>query len=183
MQSPAEMSRASEIEDDGGNALESASDTSGTSRAGDSWTSIEATGRQARRPRQRSAKRARATPGIDLMTSGPNETPEPRRYLPKVVLTMFRGALQSKRAHAAQRLEEMDTNSGLQSAQIERLQTIVDMCDTALERMSRGAFGICEICGRDISIERLEAVPYTRTCISCASVPPSLPRLGRTNPD
>ncbi|MEF3310329.1 TraR/DksA C4-type zinc finger protein [Paenibacillus sp. GYB004] len=35
----------------------------------------------------------------------------------------------------------------------------------ALERMSEGAYGICAVCGKSISYERLEAMPTTEYCI------------------
>ena len=38
----------------------------------------------------------------------------------------------------------------------------------ALERIRQGKFGTCERCGRAISAERLDAVPYTRYCAGCA---------------
>lgn len=37
----------------------------------------------------------------------------------------------------------------------------------ALQRIEDGNFGICEMCGDDISIERLEARPVTTLCIDC----------------
>ncbi|MCC7509481.1 MAG: TraR/DksA C4-type zinc finger protein [Planctomycetes bacterium] len=39
----------------------------------------------------------------------------------------------------------------------------------ALEKVELGTFGECEACGIDISIERLNAMPYTRICIHCRS--------------
>lgn len=39
----------------------------------------------------------------------------------------------------------------------------------ALERMKEGHFGICVTCGKAIAKGRLDAVPYTRYCIRCAS--------------
>ena len=36
--------------------------------------------------------------------------------------------------------------------------------DAALERIDRGEYGVCEVCGRKIADERLEAVPATRFC-------------------
>ncbi|TKJ30722.1 MAG: hypothetical protein CEE40_04020 [Chloroflexi bacterium B3_Chlor] len=33
--------------------------------------------------------------------------------------------------------------------------------------MEDGTYGICEICGREISTERLEALCYTTHCIEC----------------
>jgi RNA polymerase-binding protein DksA len=37
----------------------------------------------------------------------------------------------------------------------------------ALEKIEGGNYGECEACGIDISIERLQAMPYTRICIHC----------------
>jgi DnaK suppressor protein len=39
----------------------------------------------------------------------------------------------------------------------------------ALERMESGKYGICETCGKEIAIERLEALPSAKECIQCAS--------------
>jgi RNA polymerase-binding transcription factor DksA len=40
--------------------------------------------------------------------------------------------------------------------------------DAALGRIEQGTFGRCEECGKDLSKERLEALPYTRYCVQCA---------------
>lgn len=40
--------------------------------------------------------------------------------------------------------------------------------DEALERLDHGTYGRCATCGRPIDPERLEAVPGTVHCISCA---------------
>lgn len=37
----------------------------------------------------------------------------------------------------------------------------------ALDKLERGDYGKCEYCGKEISQERLKAVPYTRLCINC----------------
>ena len=42
--------------------------------------------------------------------------------------------------------------------------------DTALEKVTNGAFGICEECGCFIGIERLMAKPESRYCITCRSL-------------
>ncbi|WP_144575292.1 TraR/DksA C4-type zinc finger protein [Agrobacterium sp. DE0009] len=41
--------------------------------------------------------------------------------------------------------------------------------DAALDRIANGTFGICVKCGREISPERLKAVPYTPFCRGCAA--------------
>jgi len=39
--------------------------------------------------------------------------------------------------------------------------------DKALERIENGTYGKCRICGKDISVERLKAVPHATMCIEC----------------
>jgi DnaK suppressor protein len=39
--------------------------------------------------------------------------------------------------------------------------------DEALRKIDHQAFGLCERCGKEISRERLEAVPYARLCVQC----------------
>lgn len=40
--------------------------------------------------------------------------------------------------------------------------------DAALKRLESDSFGLCNKCGNEIESERLQALPYTRNCISCA---------------
>ena len=40
--------------------------------------------------------------------------------------------------------------------------------DQALMRAKDGKFGICDSCGKEVDIARLEAVPYARYCIKCS---------------
>jgi DnaK suppressor protein len=37
----------------------------------------------------------------------------------------------------------------------------------AMQRMEDGTFGLCEVCGDDIGIDRLMARPVTTLCIEC----------------
>jgi RNA polymerase-binding protein DksA len=39
----------------------------------------------------------------------------------------------------------------------------------ALDKLTRGTYGLCESCGKPIAPARLEAKPAARTCIDCAS--------------
>jgi len=39
--------------------------------------------------------------------------------------------------------------------------------ENALERMRRGQYGICEGCGVNIPVARLNALPYATSCIKC----------------
>lgn len=47
----------------------------------------------------------------------------------------------------------------------EKLQAV----EEALERIEDGSYGICESCEEEIAPERLEALPFTRLCVSCQS--------------
>ena len=40
--------------------------------------------------------------------------------------------------------------------------------DAALVRVAAGNYGVCEVCGLHIAPERLEAIPWAATCVSCA---------------
>jgi DnaK suppressor protein len=57
-----------------------------------------------------------------------------------------------------------EVNLGL----LENEEQLLAEVDDALDRIERGTFGRCENCGREISRERLEAIPYARYCIRCA---------------
>jgi DnaK suppressor protein len=45
----------------------------------------------------------------------------------------------------------------------DKLQAI----DDALARIDEGTYGVCESCESDVAEGRLEALPFTRLCISC----------------
>lgn len=47
--------------------------------------------------------------------------------------------------------------------------------DSALERINDGTYGACEVCGRDIPLERLEAVPSTSKCRDCKEAEENIP--------
>ena len=48
-----------------------------------------------------------------------------------------------------------------------REKKLIEKIRIALERLDNGTFGICEECGRDISIKRLKARLVTTLCIEC----------------
>jgi RNA polymerase-binding transcription factor len=47
-------------------------------------------------------------------------------------------------------------------------QANLDDLDRALARLATGRYSVCEGCGRQISSERLAALPAAGTCIDCA---------------
>src|SRR5208337_3204499 len=44
----------------------------------------------------------------------------------------------------------------------------IEQIDIAINNILTGNYGICENCGDEISLKRLEALPWTRLCIDCA---------------
>jgi DnaK suppressor protein len=47
-------------------------------------------------------------------------------------------------------------------------ERLLEEVDAALDRIERGTFGQCGVCGRPIGQKRLRAVPYARFCATCA---------------
>ena len=45
----------------------------------------------------------------------------------------------------------------------------LDAIDEALSRVDDGTYGLCEDCGAEIAEGRLEALPFTRLCVTCQS--------------
>ena len=44
---------------------------------------------------------------------------------------------------------------------------ILQAIEEALYRMEKGTYGICRDCGDPIAVARLQAIPWTRVCITC----------------
>jgi RNA polymerase-binding transcription factor DksA len=59
---------------------------------------------------------------------------------------------------------DQTVNLSVYQAAEDRLREVED----ALARYEAGTYGICENCGQEIDIARLEAIPYTRYCLRCA---------------
>ena len=50
---------------------------------------------------------------------------------------------------------------------IERQRAEMALVSGALARIEQGRFGVCEECHDEIPLPRLQALPYTKYCISC----------------
>jgi DnaK suppressor protein len=108
--------------------------------------------------------------------------------MPKKQLERFRALLDEKRddiiKKAKQTLDEdmtLDANDlpdEMDLASSEYLQSFtfrlrgreksfLDKIEKAIQRIEDGSFGVCEECGEEISIKRLEARPETTLCIRC----------------
>ncbi len=62
----------------------------------------------------------------------------------------------------ADRFEETTTNNAI----VEELEGRYNSVTRALERMKEGTYGVCEVCGEKIAVERLMANPAATTCIA-----------------
>jgi DnaK suppressor protein len=60
---------------------------------------------------------------------------------------------------------EADRNFNLRMR--DRENKLIHKIEQALLRIEDGTFGICEVCGEDIAINRLKARPVTTYCIAC----------------
>lgn len=47
------------------------------------------------------------------------------------------------------------------------LRSELNSCEAALQRIEQGTFGLCEICGEPIELNRLKADPLITRCLSC----------------
>src|ERR1700759_337901 len=48
-----------------------------------------------------------------------------------------------------------------------REKSFLDKIEKALRKIDEGTFGVCEECGEEIQVKRLEARPETTLCIRC----------------
>lgn len=52
----------------------------------------------------------------------------------------------------------------------DRERKLLSKIEEAINRIDEGTFGVCEDCGEDIGLKRLDARPVTTLCIDCKTV-------------
>ncbi|MDT8396982.1 MAG: RNA polymerase-binding protein DksA, partial [bacterium] len=52
----------------------------------------------------------------------------------------------------------------------DRERRLITKIDRALGRIEDGSFGLCEACGEDIEVKRLDARPVATLCIECKTL-------------
>ena len=52
----------------------------------------------------------------------------------------------------------------------DRERRLLSKIDEAIARIDDGTYGICEDCGEEIGLKRLEARPVTTLCIDCKTI-------------
>lgn len=67
----------------------------------------------------------------------------------------------------AEQVTQRENDDVLGAIDDEAKQT-VRLIDAALLRIKDGTYGICSVCGEEIPVKRLEALPYATTCVKCA---------------
>ncbi|NNN18346.1 MAG: hypothetical protein HKL84_00665 [Acidimicrobiaceae bacterium] len=67
-------------------------------------------------------------------------------------------------------ISQVTAEKGEADALIQPLRETLVEIDDALVRIEDKAYGLCVKCGKDIPLERLEAVPKTKYCTPCASL-------------
>ena len=45
----------------------------------------------------------------------------------------------------------------------------IEDIDRALEKVTEGTYGVCDMCGEPIAAARIEALPASALCVSCAA--------------
>lgn len=49
----------------------------------------------------------------------------------------------------------------------ESVESLLNQVITALEKIERGTYGVCDACGRPIKKARLQALPFATLCLEC----------------
>jgi DnaK suppressor protein len=79
------------------------------------------------------------------------------------VLQELRGQSRGDAADFALDATHDEINSQLAEVESRELANI----ENALESMREGGYGLCDTCGEDIPLARLQALPYATLCIRC----------------
>ena len=77
---------------------------------------------------------------------------------------LLSGSADNHMADTATETYERELDEGLEEDAREQLHQV----EKALGRIESGEYGRCEICRKEIPVERLEAVPWTTLCIDDA---------------
>ena len=67
----------------------------------------------------------------------------------------------------AEQATERENDEVLESLGITAEQELI-MINSALKRIDAGDYFQCSLCGEDIPLERLELLPFSLHCVSCA---------------
>ncbi|OHB83727.1 MAG: hypothetical protein A2Z38_07505 [Planctomycetes bacterium RBG_19FT_COMBO_48_8] len=92
------------------------------------------------------------------------------------VSSMENDALREQRSNLSNtpiHMADLGTDSFEQEFTLELMDSerkLISEIDDAFKRIENGTYGTCEIGGEPISKQRLNAIPWARCCIKCASL-------------
>lgn len=78
--------------------------------------------------------------------------------------TRQKGAISADSEEQAQDVENDEVVDHLEEIEMAQLRLV----EVAITKIDNGRYGICDVCGEDISEARLKAVPQSHDCIKCA---------------
>lgn len=62
----------------------------------------------------------------------------------------------------------LDSDYGFINSQLAETESReLEQIEHALQQMREGRYGVCELCGKNIPLARLQALPYATNCIGC----------------
>ncbi len=73
------------------------------------------------------------------------------------------GSPYGKKEEGASETWELERRLALERSLSELLSEV----EHALEKVEQGTYGLCDVCGEPISIERLEVLPQANLCVAC----------------
>lgn len=77
------------------------------------------------------------------------------------------GLVQQHSADSKEQAIERENDEVLQKIEESTLAELSQV-KQALRRLSTGEYGICEVCGDNIAVGRLRAMPFATRCVACA---------------
>ncbi len=84
----------------------------------------------------------------------------------KIEIDLMRNQNPTDEGDYAVLMNDTSIEDTLIAKQLKELKEI----ELALDKISNGEYGICEMCEEPIGIERLRVKPYARFCISCREI-------------
>jgi DnaK suppressor protein len=81
-------------------------------------------------------------------------------------IDLMRGQSPTDEGDYAVLTNEASIDNSLIEKQLQELEEI----ELSLDKISKGTFGICEMCEEPIGLERLKVKPFARFCITCREI-------------
>lgn len=73
------------------------------------------------------------------------------------------GSPYGKKEEGASEAQELETRLVLEKGSSDLLREV----EHALQKMDQGTYGLCDVCGQPIGVERLEIRPHATLCLAC----------------